>query len=235
MRGEASHDADFVVWHPTRCASRHRVGSGLTRRARTQPASAYPKCRGLAVLASNVWQQAVPGYASGLDRRCDAGRHCYEELPRSSACCMRCCVNACQRLPSAAAPRRSRRALGAPARAPGRARGRSGAASARAAPRRPSIEGAVDAMCQDLIRAGRLFPPSEAMCQIQVRRSLCMQACVCAPAACGLQACSAQKRFYVCLAAPCPAVSPRGRPLDGWRSAGCCWAVWAPHRADGPD
>jgi hypothetical protein len=48
--------------------------------------------------------------------------------------------------------------------------GRRGAATARAAPRRPSIEGAVDAMCQDLIRAGRLFPPSEAMCQIQVRR-----------------------------------------------------------------
>jgi len=70
-----------------------------------------------------VAEQAVPGYASGLDRRCDAGRHCYEELPCSSACCMRCCLNhACQRLPSAAAPRRSRRAPGAPARAPGRAR-----------------------------------------------------------------------------------------------------------------
>ena len=30
-----------------------------------------------------------------------------------------------------------------------------------------SPEGAVHLMCQELMKAGRLFPPSEAMCQIQ--------------------------------------------------------------------
>ena len=35
--------------------------------------------------------------------------------------------------------------------------------------RRRSTEGAVRLMCDDLVAARRLFPPSQAMCQIQAR------------------------------------------------------------------
>lgn len=35
--------------------------------------------------------------------------------------------------------------------------------------RRPSIEGAVELMTQDMVAAGRVFPSSQAMCQIQAR------------------------------------------------------------------